>query len=213
MRSARFLQPFLLVFLSLPASAKKDCTVESLEAFQPGKGTVVSVKRATLQGTLDPEGFMIYECEKAEQDWQCLKRVSEALVAQGTEVKAELAGKVLSYVVVFVIDGQRMQGEFATRGEIMKNLEYHQKTHPDAVIETVTEKMDPDDRHVAAQFNDKNAVKDDATAKVWMVWNPQDPDLFASLGVLEDAARMKGLALAPGKWRSDGFYEFELSCP
>jgi hypothetical protein len=212
--SYRWFLTGLLVLLPLPAAAKKAaCTYETLEAFQPGKGVLVSVKRATLQGTLNPDGYMVYPCEAAEQDWQCLKRVSETLLASGTDVKAELAGKVLSYVAVFVIDGQHYEGEFATKADIMKNLEYHQKQNPTAVLESVTEKMDPKDRHVAVQMDDHNAIADDATPKVWMVWNPKDPDLFASLGVLEDAARMKQLALAPGKWRSDGNYEFELSCP
>jgi hypothetical protein len=200
---------------SLPAAAKDapTCTYETLEAFSPGKGAMVDVRRATLQGTLDPNGFMMYDCEKAETDLACLKRVSESLVAQGTEAHAELAGKVASFDTVFIIDGQRMEGNFATRAEIMKNLEYHQKNgHPDATIETVLEKMDPNDRHVAVKFNDQNAIKDDADPSVWMVWDPKDPDMFASLGVLEDAARLKGLKLQPGKWRSDGHYEFQLGC-
>src|SRR5690349_7945149 len=96
------LLPVVAFLFPLTASAKKEaCTYETLEAFQPGKGVMVSVKRATLQGTLDPEGFMVYPCEAAEQDWQCLKRVSEALLQSGTDVKAELAGKVLSYTAVF----------------------------------------------------------------------------------------------------------------
>ena len=204
------------LILSLSAAAKDapSCTYETLETFSPGKGRLVSVQRATLQGKLDPNGFMTYECEKTETDLACLKRVSESLVAQGTEAHAELAGKVLAYETVFIIDGQRMQGEFATRQEVMQNLEYHQTHgHPDAKIESVTAKMDPNDRHVAVKFNDQNAIKDDAPPSVWMVWDPKDPDLFASLGVLEDAARMKGLKLSPGKWRNDGHYEFQLGCP
>ena len=142
----------IALMLSHSAAAKdaQSCSYETLESFSPGKGTVVSVQRSTLQGKLDPNGYMTYECEKTETDLACLKRVSESLVAQGTEAHAELAGKVLSYETVFIIDGQRMQGEFATKQEVMKNLEYHQTHgHPDATIETITEKLDPNDRHVA----------------------------------------------------------------
>lgn len=206
---------FCTLFFGTPAAAKDapTCSYETLEAFSPGKGVMVSVQRATLEGTLDPNGFMTYECEKTETDLACLKRVSEALVAQGTEAHAELAGKVMAFETVFIMDGQRMQGEFATRADIMKNLEYHQSHgHPDATIETVIEKLDPNDRHVAVKFNDQNAIKDDSSPSVWMVWDPKDPDMFGSLGVLEDAARMKGLKLAPGKWRADGHYEFQLGC-
>ena len=206
----------IALILSLSAAAKDapSCTYETLESFSPGKGKMVSVQRATLQGKLDPNGFMTYECEKTETDLACLKRVSESLVAQGTEAHAELAGKVLVYETVFIIDGQRMQGAFATKEEVLKNLEYHQTHgHPDATIESITERLDPNDRHVAVKFNDQNAIKDDAAPSVWMVWDPKDPDMFASLGALEDAARMKGLKLAPGKWRNDGHYEFQLGCP
>ena len=206
----------IALILSLSAVAKDApvCTYETLESFSPGKGKIVSVQRSTLQGKLDPNGSMIYECEKTETDLACLKRVSESLGAQGTEAHAELAGKVMSYETVFIIDGQRMQGEFATKQEVLKNLEYHQTHgHPDAAIETITEKLDPNDRHVAVKFKDQNAIKDDASPSVWMVWDPKDPNMFASLGVLEDAARMKGLKLAPGKWRNDGHYEFQLGCP